>query len=281
MPGTTEITAQLLAIYNNLVTTIVNAVPGILTGLAIIVAMLVVAKLVEKILRAVLVRIRFDALLEQSGVDKTLHRIGLRQSLNHAIPRLVYFLLLVLFARTAADVLGLQAISEAFASFFAYLPNIVAAVLLIIVGTAASGFAGEVVTRAAEEAGIDFGRSLGAVVSALILFIVGVMAITQLQVDTEMVRLVTSYALAGGAIAFGLSFGLGSREVTRNILAGFYVRKVFRVGETIEVGGQSGTLLGITPTQTVIQSGRAEVVIANAVLLDEAVRQEPGADADA
>ena len=177
--------------------------------------------------------------------------------------------------------LGLQAISDAIASFFGYLPNIVAAVLLILVGSAASQFVGEVVTTAADEAGIDIARSLGAVVSGLILLIVGVMAITQLKVDTEMVRLVTSYALAGAALAFGLSFGLGSREVTRNILAGFYVRKVFRVGETVEVGGHRGTLQGVTPTQTIIESGRAEVVIANVVMLDEAVRQEPAPGADA
>jgi hypothetical protein len=66
----------------------------------------VTAKLVERVLRALLVRVRFDSILEQAGIDKSLHRFGIRQSLKVVLPRFAYFLLLflfALFARTAAD----------------------------------------------------------------------------------------------------------------------------------------------------------------------------------
>lgn len=59
---------------------------------------------------------------------------------------------------------------------FAYLPNVAAAVLPVVVGTSVSQFAGRTVTLAAEESGIEFARSLGSLVSGLILFIVGIMA---------------------------------------------------------------------------------------------------------
>ncbi len=264
---------QLLQIVRDLQQLVVSAIPRVLVGIAVVVGLLLLAKLIERMLRATLVRIRFDSLLEQAGVDKLLQRVGIRQSLNQVLPRLAYFLLLLLFARTAADNFGLVAISEGIAAMFAYLPNVVAAVLLVVVGTSVSQFAGRTVTQAAEESGIEFAKSLGSLVSGLILFIVGVMAIGQLRFDTDMVRIVTVCTLSGLALAFGLSVGLGTRDFTRNILAGFYARKIFSPGDTLEIRGQRGVLKAITATQTLIEQDAGLVAVANSAFLDDTVRR--------
>ena len=263
---------QVLQILRDLQQIVVTAIPRVLVGIVVVVAMLLVAKLIERVLRAVLVRIRFDGLLEQAGIDKLLQRIGIRQSLNQVLPRLTYFLLLLIFAQTAADGFGLTTISEGIAAMFAYLPNVVAAVLLLVVGTSVSQFAGRMVTQAAEESGIEFARPLGSLVSGLILFIVGVMAIGQLRFDTDMVRIVTICTLSGLALAFGLSVGLGSRDITRNLLAGFYARKIFSPGDSLEIRGQRGILKAIAPTQTLIEQDTGVLVVANSAFLDETIR---------
>lgn len=263
---------ELLRIFQDLAAIVTAAVPRILTGIVVLVILLVVAKLAERLLRAILVRLRFDSILEQVGVDKVLSRVGIRQSLNHVLPRLAYFLLLFLFARTAADAFGLVAISDAIASMFAYLPNVIAAVLLVVVGSSVSQFAGRTVAQAAEESGVEFARQLGSLVSGLILFVVGVMAIAQLRFDTDMVRIVTICTLSGMALAFGVSVGMGSRDITRNVLAGFYARKIFRPGDAIEVRGERGTLRAITATQTLIDQDSGVVSVANSVFLEEIVR---------
>jgi small-conductance mechanosensitive channel len=176
-------------------------------------------------------------------------------------------------AQTASDALGLLAISNAIAAFFAYLPNIVAALLLLILGTSIGQFAGQMVTQAAETSGIDSAPALGKLVSALIVFIVGMMAIGQLKIDTEMVRIVTSFFLGAGALAFGLAFGLGTREIVRNIVAGFYTRKVLAIGEPLEVAGQTGTLTAITSTHTILNNQGQDILIANATFLTETTKQ--------
>jgi small-conductance mechanosensitive channel len=148
----------------------------------------------------------------------------------------------------------------------------VAAVLLVVVGTSVSQFAGRTVTQAAEDSGIEFARSLGHVVSGLILFIVGVMAIGQLRFDTDMVRIVTICTLSGLALAFGLSVGLGTRDITRNVLAGFYARKIFSPGDTLEIRGQRGVLKTITATQTLIEQDTGLLAVANSAFLDDTIR---------
>lgn len=266
-------TEKIMQAFQELADSVVATLPKVVVGIVLIIAAVVVAKLIERILRAILVRIRFDSLIERVGVDKTLQRIGLRQQLNQFLPRLVYFLLLLLFAKTAADALELAAISNALGSLFAYLPNLIAALMLALIGTTAGQFVGRMVTHAAAESGIDFAPTLGRVVAALIFFVVGVMAITQLKIDTGVVRMVAAVVLAGTALAFALSFGLGSRELTRNVIAGFYARRVLTIGDRIEVAGETGILESITPTHAQIRTERQTVTLANARLLDEVTRQ--------
>ncbi len=126
------------------------------------------------------------------------------------------------------------------------------------------------VSRAASESGIDFASSLGSLVSALIIFVLGIMAVAQLRIDTEIIRLVIACVLGGIALAFGL----GTREITRNIIAGFYARKIFNVGQELEIRGERGVLRSITPTQTLlVQPDETVVAVSNASFLEDVAKQ--------
>jgi small-conductance mechanosensitive channel len=261
---------KLLEAFANLGNSIITALPKVAVGILLVISGLVVAKLVEVVFRTILVRLRFDNLMEKAGIDKALQRIGLRQQLNLFLPKLAYFLVLFLLAKTASDALGLVAISNAIGAFFAYLPNIIAALLLLILGTTLGQFAGQMVTQAAESAGIDSASTLGKLVSALVVFIVAVMAIGQLKIDTEMVRIVTSFFLGAGALAFGL----GTRDIVRNIVTGFYARKFLVIGKPLDIAGQSGMLTAITATHAILYSDGRDIMVANSNFLEQTSKQE-------
>lgn len=183
--------------------------------------------------------------------------------------------LLFLFARTAADSLGLDAVSQAIGSFLAFVPNLISAILILLLGSLAGQFAGKAASQAAKGSGLEVGPSLGSVVSGLILFIAAIMAVGQLRIDTEIVRIVTFCVLIGLALAFGLSFGLGTRRLTQSILAGFYARRVFEIGKELEVRGEKGVLKAFTPTMTLLEQGETTIAIDNKVFLDEIIKQDP------
>jgi small-conductance mechanosensitive channel len=252
---------------------VIETTPKVLTAIVIGILLLLAARLVERVLRQLLTRLPVDRLLQQAGVDELIKKVGAGQAASAIIPKLVYYLLLLLFARVAADAYGLVAISSAIGALFGYLPKLAAALLLLIVGTSAGRIASDAVERAAASAGIDFAPTLGKLTGAFILFIVLAMAIGQLEFDTAMVRIVTACLLGGFALAFAISFGLGSKDVTRNVLAGFYARKLFRPGETIEVAGVRGELTAITPTQTLIAQGDVTVSVANTAFLEDVAKK--------
>jgi len=259
--------------FQGLLDSTISAAPKVAVGLMLIVFGLLFAKLIEVALRFVLTRIRFDTLMERAGIDKALQRIGVRQQLNSFIPRLVYFLVIFVLAKTASDALGLIAISDAIGAFFGYLPNIVAALLLLILGTSVAQFASETVTEAARNSGIDFAPALGRLVSGLIVFVVAIMAIGQLKVDIDIVRIVTSFILGAFALAFGIAFGFGTRDVVRQITAGFYLRKHLEIGKLVEIAGERGILKGITATHALLETETQEISIANATFLKQIARQ--------
>jgi small-conductance mechanosensitive channel len=129
------------------------------------------------------------------------------------------------------------------------------------------------VTQAAQSAGIDSAPALGKLISALIIFVVAMMAIGQLKIDTEMIRIVTSFVLGAAALAFGLAFGLGTREIVRNIVTGFYIRKLLAVGERLEIAGESGILGAVTATHVVLSSEGRDITVANSTFLDQTSKQ--------
>lgn len=269
----TDIRNQLAEVFSGMVASVIEATPRVLSAIVLLLVMLIAAKIVERVLRFLLSRLKIDKLVAHAGIDQVLKRMGIRQSLERFVPRLAYFLLLLLFAQVAAQTYGLTAISNAIDAAFGYLPNLIAALLLLVVGIAVAQFVGNTITQAAEESGLEMGATLGQVTSALILFVVGVMAASQLRIDTEIIRIVAICLLAALGLAFGLAFGLGSRQATRNVIAGFYVRKLFRVGDSVEVRGLRGTIEAITPAQTLLSDGESTIAVANATLVEGLVRR--------
>ncbi len=264
---------KLTQAFGGLLDSTIAAVPKVIVGLLLAIAAFIVAKLVERLLRKSLTQMRFDDLMAKAGLDLALHRLGVRQPLSTVLPRLAYFLILLVLARTAGDALGLEAVSGAIGAFFGYLPNVFAAVLLLLLGSTMGQVVGQAVTLSAESAGIDFAPSLGKLISGAILFVCAMMAIAQLKIDTDIVRVVTTLVLGGGALAFGLSFGLGTRDIVRNVTAGFYARKVLTMGKPLEIAGQQGVLRAITATHLILQHEGGETSVANATLLDHVAKQ--------
>ena len=75
--------------------------------------------------------------------------------------------------------------------------------------------------------------------------------------------------MAGAALAFGLCFGLGSRTLVGNMLAGLYVKRLFSPGSEVEIDGERGVVTAISTTSVVLEQEGRELVVANQNLLRE------------
>ena len=260
--------AQVRQILEGMLASVVGAVPIIIVSVIVALLALLIASLAQRALRALLTRLRFDELVRRSGVDDWVGSLGVRRSLNDVLPRLLYLVLLFLFAREGAEALGLTAVSEGIAAVMAYLPSLVSAFLIVLIGSTFAQLAGRGVESAARGVGIEFAPTLGRLAAGVLLFLVAITALAELRVETILLRNVTLMVVGGGCLAAALSLGLGSRDVTRSVLAGFYARRAIHVGQEVEIAGRVGVVEALTPTQIVLKSDGRSVILQNTAFFD-------------
>jgi hypothetical protein len=120
----------------------------------------------------------------------------------------------------AVTALGIDALTEFVAAVFAYLPNVIAAILIFIVAGAVAAGVATLAQRFMGDTGL--GKIVSTVAPILVMTIATFMILDQLKIAEDIV--VITYAALLGAVALGsaLAFGLGGREVAGQLLASAY-----------------------------------------------------------
>ena len=80
-------------------------------------------------------------------------------------------------------------------------------------------------------------------------------------------------------LTLALAFGIGSRELARNIMAGFHAKEAFAVGDRLQVRGHTGTLVSVGTVKASLETENGLVSLPNTVLIDEEVTLVPGGEA--
>lgn len=197
-------------------------VPQLLAALGILLAGFAIAKIVERGTDAFLRRIRFDRWMREGGVTEALLRAGTSLDPSSAIARLAFWTVMLLVIVLAANALGLGVISALFAEMLAYIPNVIAGVIVLILGILLGEFIKDLVLASA--GGVRGGAFLARAAKAAVLVLAAFMALEQLGIAEDIV-LVAFIAIVGAtALALGIAFGIGGRDVAAEIVREWYER---------------------------------------------------------
>ena len=273
------IRGAVMQVLQQLGTGAVNFAPRLITALILALIGWLIARLLQLVLSQVLHRVGADGALERAGLMESFRRLGVREPMRRVVPAMVFWLALLIFLQSAAEMVGLAQISAGITGFFAFLPNLFSALVIIVLGNAFGQFIGRAVTGYARESGVAFARSLGSAIAGFTLFVVAIVALGQLHVDTRILNILTIVIFSGAALAFGLTFGLGTRDTTRNLIAGFYARRLFGAGQRVELAGQRGTLRAISAMQTLLDADGETIAVPNTTFLEQVVRRQDDAPA--
>ena len=243
--------------------------------------LLIVGWLVARIGQALIVRLLrrlgLDRLADRTGIARGLSTIGSQNTLSYVLARITYWLILIFFILLALGALGLtDVVTSALNSFFAFLPRLVVATAIFLVGAFVARVLGDAVTAMAVQSNIPSGRVLGQAVRYSLLLVVVILALDELGVQTTILTTIIIVTLAAVALGLALAFGLGNRQLAHGIMAGFHAREEFKAGQELTVGDQSGRLLRIGATKALLETSEGQISIPNVVLLNEVVRLRPG-----
>ncbi|MGD8488509.1 MAG: mechanosensitive ion channel [Anaerolineae bacterium] len=268
MSPLTELWTQIVEQFQSVTA---SALPPVAAALLLLLAGWLFALLGRAVVSGLLRRVGLDRLAERLGADRALNQLGIEMTVSSILGRVIYWFILLIFVLAAANRLGLVGVTEALRIFIGYLPSVLAAALILFLGVVLGRFLGNAVGTFAEQAGVSGGRILGQAVRFFVIALTVILAMEQLNLETQLLSTIAVIAIGAVALAMGLAFGLGSRDLARSIMAGFHAREAFQVGQRLTVRHHTGQLVRINAAQAVLETEDGYVSLPNTVLLEEEI----------
>jgi hypothetical protein len=211
---------------------IVAFLPRLAAALGILMAGFAIAKMVERGTDILLHRLGFDRWMREGGVTEALERAGTRLDPSSVLAKLVFWMVMLLVILLAASALGVEAVSSLFAELLAYIPNVIAAVIVLVLGILLGEFVKDLVLASAGalHGAVTLARSAKAAVILLAVF----MALEQLDIAQDIVLVFFIAVVGAAALAAGIAFGLGARDVAAEVTRSWYERNRVRRPESAE-----------------------------------------------
>jgi hypothetical protein len=188
-------------------------------------------------------------------------RTGTSRPVAGAIGRIVFWLVFLVFLAAATEVLGLPVISTWISGVAGYLPRVIAAGLIILLGVLAGNLARSAASAGASSAGFAYADVLGRLSQGVIVMISLIVAFDQLGLEITFLIVIAAIILGASLGGAALAFGLGARTAVSNIIAAHYVVKTFRVGHQVRIGEYEGRVLELTPTAVILGTPEGRLVI--------------------
>ncbi|MBI2669799.1 MAG: hypothetical protein HYX20_01465 [Candidatus Yanofskybacteria bacterium] len=198
---------SLLTLWGN----VAGFLPRLVAAIVVFLVGWLVAVLVAKLVWHIVRLVRLDRALESVGFKKVWERSGYKLNSPFFFYELVKWFFIVVFLMAATDILGLMQVAEFLRSVVGYLPNVFIAAFVLLIGVLVARFLEGLVRGSVKAAQLASANFLGSLAKWAIIIFSLLVALSQLMVAGEIIRIVIMGVVAGSAIAFGLAFGLGGR----------------------------------------------------------------------
>jgi hypothetical protein len=199
-----------------------SAIPRVIAFAVILIIGWIIAGLLAKAVAALLRAVRFNDLAERSGFSEFVHNMGIRSDASGLIADITKWFVRLITLVVAFDALGLPAVSQVLQQLLLWLPNLVVALVILVLAGLAANAVSSLVRGATAEAGFGNPNLLANVARFAIWAFAVVVAVNQLGIATTLVNTLFMATVGAVALALGLAFGLGGRETAGLIVAGWY-----------------------------------------------------------
>jgi hypothetical protein len=201
-----------------MLTKIMAYLPVLLGALVILIVGWIVAKIIRLIVDGALKAVRFDTLADKAGISEILRKGDLKISAREVVSSIVYWLIIIMVLVMAVDALGLPKASDILASLFAYIPKVIAALLVLVVAMFLASFVSGIVRIAAGNAKLPKPELFAGISRWAIIVFAVTISLAQLGIAPLLVTATFNIILGGVCLALALAFGLGGKDAAARYL---------------------------------------------------------------
>jgi Mechanosensitive ion channel, conserved TM helix len=241
----------------------VEALKGYLPVLLASLGLLLAGWLIALLLRGLTGRLLggMYRLVKNRRLRDEMKETGVEQMAPEWIARLVFWIVFSLFIVAAIEKMGLPVLSNLLSGFAFYLPNLLAAVLIVLVGILAGHIARGAVAKVSASAGVAQWELLGRFAQASIVLVAILVGVDQVGIEIQFLVAVVVILIGSVVGGMALAFGLGARTLVGNLLASHYLGQIYRIGQTVEIDGVRGRILEWTPTAVILDTAEGRTMI--------------------
>ena len=192
-----------------------TAIPRVLGFLVVLLIGWFIASLIAKAVAALLHAIKFNDLARRSGFAEFVHNMGVKTDSAGVIAGVTKWFVRLIVLVVAFDMLGLPAVSQVLQQLLLWLPNLIVALVVLVIGGLAATALSNVVRGATAQAGLSSSDTLATVAKVGVWAFAIVVAVNQLGIAAVLINTLLIGVVGALALATGLAFGLGGREAGR------------------------------------------------------------------
>lgn len=168
--------------------------------------------------------VKLDKLSKQIELDELLSKGGINVSLSELVGVICYWLALLITFVVALNAVGLTVAADLLQRVVLFVPNIIAAIFILIVGMFAAILLRNIVKTAANNTGLSQANLLSKITEVGIMVFAIAMALEQLQIGARIVQLTVTILLGSIGLGFALALGLGCKDIVAKSVGDFLHR---------------------------------------------------------
>jgi hypothetical protein len=208
-----------------------SAIPKVLGFVVIVVVGWIISSLIERGVAMILRAVKFNVLAGRAGLSDFVDKMGANTDPAGLIGQVVKWFIRLIALVVAFDALGLPAVSDVLRQLLLWLPNVIVALVVLVIGGLAARALSNIVRGAASEGGLDNADFLAKLSSVMVWAFAIVVAVNQIGIATTLVNTLFMAFVGALALGVGLSFGLGGRETAAEIVRSWYSKAQDKKGQ--------------------------------------------------
>lgn len=269
-------TSALVVSFTSAFSQVIDLAPKVLAAVVVLAIGYIAARLVSNAVSALSEKLGLQRAAERSGLSKSMEQAGVTRTVPQIVGTIMFWLLLSIFLVASFDILDLPGVTGAIEKVVAYIPKVLVATVLVVIGLLLAAFLRGVIATSADRVGVSYAQQLASGCYYILAMMTFIAAFEQLEITFELLNYAILIAFGAVALALGLSFGLGGREVMSGILCGYYLRQRFQAGDRVSVAGYQGIVREVGPVSTIVETDDDGLMnrhsVPNTLMLNEAVR---------
>ncbi len=214
-------TETLIISFQNVWAGIINFLPSLIGALILIIVGLIIASGLRTLVERIINTLKLDSVLKKVGLGPIFERAGLQLNSGKFLGLLIYWFLVVVFVLAVTDVLGLYGVSLFLRDVISYLPNIIVAVLIMLVAVLVANFLKSIVKASVKGAKLHSPKFLSSLAWWVVIIFGFLAALIQIGVAATILNTLVTGFIAMLAIAGGIAFGLGGKDYAASLLEKF------------------------------------------------------------